>query len=137
MGIVQMKNDAAAGAMNMRGERDGELGPIVNPHNIPGPQPPQQRAEDGADDPAMEEPGQVRKVSAQALIELQPGNSLIDSGGKFQVSSAEGHTTTECIVAQNVGGPTRDRAADEFGEWLSLGKKMISGVGHLSSRPIL
>ena len=34
-----MKNNVTAGAMNLRGESDRELRSIVNPHDVPSPQP--------------------------------------------------------------------------------------------------
>jgi hypothetical protein len=65
---VQVKNNAAAGVMNMRCECDGELGPVMNPHNVSGPHALEQRAKDGLYYPAMKEPGQAAEFVSPALI---------------------------------------------------------------------
>jgi hypothetical protein len=41
-----MENNPSAGTMNVRGECDSEVGPVVNPHDVTGPHALQEGAED-------------------------------------------------------------------------------------------
>jgi hypothetical protein len=58
MRIVHMENDAPSRAMNARRESDGELWPIVNPDDVPGPHALKEGTEDTLYDQAMNRPRQ-------------------------------------------------------------------------------
>jgi hypothetical protein len=134
VGIVQMKHNPRRGAMNIRRQSDGELRSIMNPHNIPGPQAPQQRAKDRAYHPVMKEPGQAPQRFAPDPIALQGRQQAHSLRGKLPgVIRGRTHHDRLGIVAQNIACPAGDRTAAEFGEWLRLGKQMISDIGHAHS----
>jgi hypothetical protein len=66
-----MKNNAAAGTTNVRGECDSEVGPVVNPHDVTVPYAFQERAEDAVKDGAMQQPWKLKKIVPKVTIASQ------------------------------------------------------------------
>jgi hypothetical protein len=101
--------------MNKRGDRDSELRPIVNPHDVSGTHTSEEAAEDATYYPAMKEPRQVFKVPSEVLVEHHARQHMNRFPGEAPGSVRVGTDDYRVgCVAYHVSDPARDRAACEL-----------------------
>jgi hypothetical protein len=106
MRIVQLKSDARACAVNRHGERDGELRSIVDPHDITRSNARHHGTEYLSNNPAMNKPRQVRKVSAKALIEPQAVQQADGFRGKLPgIVRGRAHNHSMRYIPEHIGDP--------------------------------
>jgi hypothetical protein len=134
MRIVQLKSDARAYPMNIHGERDGKLRPIVDPHDVARAHAGEHWTEYPPYNPAMKKPRQVRKISSETLIEFQAVQQADGFRGKFPgIIRRRAHNHRMRYVPEHVGDPARDCPSVEFGKWLCFCKNMKRGAVHRNS----
>jgi hypothetical protein len=101
-----MENNTTACSMNQWGYGDGDLGPIVDPHDITRPHTLEKGAEDVTYQPAVKEPGQALNVPSQMPIRShsrQDANRIL---GKIPgaIRSGTYNYKLRC-AAENVSSP--------------------------------
>jgi hypothetical protein len=101
-----MENNTPACLMNQRGYSDGELGPIVDPHDITGSHTLEKGPEDAAYDPAMKEPRQLLKAPSQVLIKSHSRQNANRILGKVpRAIRARTHNYNMRCAAEDVSSP--------------------------------
>src|SRR5271163_1622455 len=106
MRVMQLKSDARACAVNRHRERDGELRPIVDPHDVTRSNAREHWTEYLSNNPAMNKPRQVRNVSAKALIELQAVQQADGFRGKLpSIICRRAYNHRMRYVPEHVGDP--------------------------------